>query len=53
MNQVIKQTAVTIGQFSSLLEFNKLLAKILHTSVYAYLPELKLLSNQQYGFRRK
>jgi len=33
INQVIKKTAVTIGQFSSLLQFNKLLAKILHTSV--------------------
>ena len=36
-----------------LLQFNKILEKILHTRVYAYLREFNLLSNYQYGFRRK
>ena len=30
---------------------NKILEKILHTRVYAYLQEFHLLSNQQYRFR--
>jgi len=35
------------------LQFNKILEKILHTRVYAYLQEFNLLSNYQFGFRPK
>jgi len=38
---------------SILLQLNKILEKILHTRVYAYLQEFNLLSNCQYGFRPK
>ena len=38
---------------SILLQFNKILEKILRTRVYAYLQEFNLLSNNQYGFRPK
>jgi len=38
---------------SILLRFNKILEKILHTRVYAYIQEFHLLSNYKFGFRPK
>ena len=48
-----QRTCNNYRPISILLQFNKIVEKILHTRVYAYLQEFNLLSNYQYYFKPK